>query len=109
MRALDVAHRYLTAFFAGDLESLHDLLADNLVFEGPFFQGDSAKAYMDALRESVPKAMKYHILNEFDSANEACVIYQFCKADVSTPMAQYFEVQGKKITKIRLIFDSAAF
>ena len=48
---------------------------------------------------------EYKLLSEYESENEVCIIYQFCKNDIHTIMAQRFEMLDHKISKILLIFD----
>ncbi len=110
MKPLDAALRYMGIFFSGsDLEALRPLFADDLIFEGPFYTFDSAEAYLDSLRDDPPEGMTYDILASFESASSACLIYQFSKPGVQTPMAQLFEMEGGVIRKITLIFDTGVF
>lgn len=110
MKALASALRYMDLFYTeNDLEQLSDLFAKDLMFEGPFYKVESAEDYLDSLRDAPPKDMTPKILKAFADDSSACLIYQFSKAGISTPMAQLFEVEDGKITKIVLIFDTGPF
>ena len=85
------------------------MFSDNLLFIGPLYKFSSADNYINSLKEDPPGKMKYEIIRAFEDDNSACVIYQFSKKDISIPMAQLFEVDNHKISKIILIFDSKAF
>jgi len=110
MRPLELALQYMAAFY-GDapLESMRALLADNLIFTGPFNMFNSAQSYMHSLTSDPPRNVRYQLLAHYENGNSACLIYRFIKPGVNTPMAQIFETDKDKIQKITLIFDTKAF
>ena len=110
MKALELALKYLEVFFSGEnLDELKSLLADNVSFAGPIYKFSSADSYINSLKEDPPKGLKYEIIKLFEDENSACIIYQFTKENVLTPMAQLFETEDGKLSKIVLIFDSKDF
>ena len=110
MRPLELASRYMQAFFGeSTLESMVPLLAEDLSFSGPWLQCSSAQTYFDALRAAPPTGANYEILERYETDDSACLIYRFSKPGVETLMAQTFEVRAEKIAGIRLIFDTNAF
>ena len=110
MKSLDLALKYMNIFYSNtDIMALRPLLADNLVFEGPLFQFDSARAYLDSLKGDDRAGLAYKIIQSFESESSACLIYQFSKPGISVPMAQLFEIEDDKISKIVLIFDTGPF
>ena len=110
MRPLDLAHKYMAAFYGEEpLESMATLLADNLHFEGPYYKFETANDYLASLQQDPPKNVGYTIINEYENKNSACLIYLFKKPGIEAVMAQYFEVAENKISKIGLIFDTNAF
>lgn len=107
---LKLAESYMKAFFGpAPLEELEILLADELVFEGPFHQSRSAKEYLQALRDSPLDDAHYIIEKAYEDENSACLIYVFSKPGVKTRMVQTFEVADNRICKINLVFDARAF
>ena len=110
MTPLELTLKYMASFY-GDapLELMESLLAEDLVFKGPFFEFNSAEAYIESLKKDPPRDVKYKILQTYEKENSVCLIYQFSKPGVETLMAQTFEVKDNKITKIDLIFDTKAF
>lgn len=110
MRPLELALTYMEIVFDGkDVAALRSLLAPDCVFKGPFYEFDTAKAYIESLEADPPEGFEYRILEVFESESSACLIYQFSKPGISIPMAQLFEVTEDKISKILLIFDTGAF
>jgi hypothetical protein len=110
MKPIDLALRYMEIFFSGkDLERLKDILAEDLSFTGPLYTFNSAKDYINSLKEDPPCGMKYEIIKSFEDESGANLIYNFHKENISTTMTQLFEVKDDKISKINLVFDIKAF
>ena len=110
MKPMELALKYLEIFFSGEnLDDMNNLFTDDLTFDGPLYKFSSADNYINSLKKDPPKGMKYKIIKSFENKNSACVIYQFTKENVSTPMAQLFETENGKIRGIVLIFDSKDF
>lgn len=110
MEPLQLALKYMEIFFSGEnIEELSQLLTNDFSFSGPFYKFDSAEDYIESLQSDPPEGFEYEIIRSFESKSSACLFYQFTKRGVSTPMAQMFEVSNGKISKVLLIFDTAAF
>lgn len=110
MRPVELAEKYMACFF-GDapLEFMEALLADDLIFRGPFYEFTSARDYLESLKANPPNDAKYKLENFYENDNSVCFIYLFTKSGIETLMAQTFEVDDGKISKINLIFDTKAF
>jgi hypothetical protein len=107
---IELAQRYMRSFFGMEpLESMREILAEDLVFEGPYLKTFSAKEYLDSLRENPPEDVRYVLEKAYEDGSSACLIYWFSKPGVDTRMAQTFEIKDGKIHKIKLVFDSNAF
>ncbi len=110
MSPLELAHKYMEIFFSGgDIEELGHIFSKDFTFSGPFYEFDSAEAYLDSLRSDPPENFCYELIRSFENESSACLVYQFSKTGISTPMAQMFEVSNGKICKILLIFDTGPF
>lgn len=110
MSPLALARQYMAIVYeGGDLTALLGICAPDLRFAGPFAQYDSAQAYVADLRADPPDGFGWSPLHAWEDRTSACLVYQFSKKDISTPMAQIFETNGHQITAIRLIFDTQAF
>ena len=110
MTPLDIALRYMKVFFSGGgIEALRPLLADDFRFEGPFYTYDSADAYIDALKADPPEGFAYTLIDAFEGASSACLIFEFSKPGSRIPMAQLFEIENGSISKVLLLFDTDAF
>ena len=63
----------MALFYSGrDAKELRPILADDLVFEGPFLRCESADAYIEALRGDSREGLSYEVLWEFESRASAC-------------------------------------
>ena len=110
MTPLELAEKYMDCVFkTGNLEELRNILSDDLQFRGPFFHFDSADDYVNSLRNDPPENFEYEILKSYTDNSSACLVYQFSKPGVSTPMTQTFEAIDGKISSILLIFDTGVF
>ena len=97
-------------FFSGkDLDGLRVLFASNFKFSGPFYTYDSAEEYINTLKSDPPKDFNYKTIASFDEKSSACLIYEFNKPGVNTPMVQFFKISDGKISEILLIFDTKDF
>jgi hypothetical protein len=110
MDPVELVQNYMLSFYGErSLESMKSLLAEDLVFKGPFFEFNSAGQYLESLKTDPPKDVKYEILKTYQKDNSVCLIYKFFKPGVETLMAQTFDINRGKIAKIYLIFDTKAF
>lgn len=110
MTPLDLAQQYMDIVFSGgDLGRLSTILSDDCRFSGPLYQFDSAQAYIDSLKAHPPEDFEYKIIQAFERDAAACIVYQFSKPGITTPMAQLFGTRNGKINNILLVFDTAAF
>jgi len=106
----ELALKYLNAFYGDEpIESMEGILAENLIFEGPFQHTASAKTYLESLRKNPPTNVSFETEEVFEKENSVCFVYQFSKPGVNTRMVQTFEVNDEKISKIILVFDTNAF
>ena len=110
MKPLELAKKYMDCVFkTGDYEELRNILADNFQFSGPFYNFDTADAYIDSLRTDPPVDFDYEIIKSYSDNLSACLIYKFSKPGVSTTMAQMFNITNGKIRSILLLFDTDTF
>lgn len=110
MKPLELALKYMEIFYSNtDIADLDQILAADLSFEGPFFQYDCAANYLESLRDDPREGLAYKLIHSFEDSSSACLVYQFSKPGISIPMAQLFEIEDGKISRIVLIFDTAAF
>ncbi|MEW8452969.1 MAG: nuclear transport factor 2 family protein [Candidatus Thiodiazotropha sp.] len=109
-KPLDLAEKYMRSFFGMEpLAEMRAILAEDLLFEGPFLKSFTAKEYLDSLHENPPEDVSYVVEEAYEDENSACLVYWFSKPGVDTRMAQTFEIRDGKIHKIKLVFDTEAF
>lgn len=107
---LDLALIYMEIVFSGErLGRLGDLLEEPFRFRGPLFSFSSVTEYVQSLRNDPPVDWDYSIIKAMQSGTSACLIYEFKKPGVVTPMVQLFETRQQKICDILLVFDTAVF
>lgn len=110
MKPLELALKYMDIVFdRKNPDELGHLFADEFTFSGPFYEFHTAEDYIKSLKTDPPVGFQCKILRTFEGKSSACLVYQFSKPGVSLPMAQLFETNSGKISRIMLIFDTAAF
>ena len=110
MGPLELANQYMDVIYGGKLpDLLHEILSKDCRFKGPLYEFNSAAEYIDSLKTDPPVDVDYELIEAFENDKSACLVYQFKKASISTPMTQVFEVVEGKISKILLVFDTAGF
>ena len=110
MTPLERANTYMEIIFSGkNMERLREILTDDFTFSGPLYQFGSAAEYIDAMGEDPLAGAGYTITSAFENENAACLIYNFTKPGVSTPMAQTFTMRDGKICRVELLFDPRPF
>ncbi len=110
MKSLELALKYMDVMFSDkDMEALRPLLSDRFTFKDTLNAYNNPESYIKAMKKDPPIGLQYKLLKSFETISAACLVYEFSKAGVNTPMAQMFEVSNDKIDRIVLIFDSAVF
>ncbi len=110
MEPLELVEKYMEIIFSeGSLEDLIPLLAADLKFKGPLFEFDSANDYVESLKSNPPVGFHHNPIKTFVNDSSVCIIYKFSKFEISTPMAQFFEIKKGLISSILLIFDRTDF
>ena len=110
MNKRSIIKKYFEILFSNNnLDELSTIFSKNLKFRGPFYQFNSAKAYIESLKANPPTDFKYQIIDIFEKENKVAVFYIFSKGDIKTPMAQFFELEENLIVSILLIFDTSVF
>ena len=84
-------------------------LKDDLSFVSPRFQLDSAEAFRDALGDLFERVQSLQIDRQLIEGNTVLTFYHL---DLGVPggpipMAERLEVEGGKIARVNLLFDSA--
>jgi len=109
MSPTELAKIYMMSFFGHKpLEKMKSILAEDLIFTGPFYKYNTAEDYIESLKENMPtEELSYEILQEYEHENSCCIVYQSKKQGDDETMAQLFEVNENKITRIRLILNAS--
>ena len=105
MNNREAALDFVKAFCAAEVDALAPLLADSLRFSGPFYQFNSAEAYLDVLRDGPLEPSSYRLISVTDGEDRVSVYYDYEKSDATTTIAQLFTFRDQKIIEILLVFD----
>ncbi len=107
---LDTVMKYMDIFYSDeDLSQLNNLFAEDMIVQGPSYQFETAKQYIDSLVTSPPIDCRYEMIESFEKGSIVCLVYLFKKGDLSSNMSQLFEVVNGKITRILLVFNTRDF
>ena len=110
MTPIELALKYMELIFTnGQPSRLHDILAEDMQFRGPFYHFNKANDYINSLKMDPPENFKYEMIKSYSDETSSCLVYHFSKPGISTIMSQLFEVRSNKITRILLVFDSQVF
>ena len=110
MDHLKTVEKYMKILFSGgDLEELKQIFTVDLHFKGPLFQFESADSYLKSLLADPPIGFHFEMINTFANDSTVCIVYNFSKGELHTPMVQVFDFRNELICSIRLIFDSKIF
>ena len=110
MTPLELAQSYMEIFYSGkNLDRLYGIFAESLHFQGPFYQFESARAYVERLQADPPVGCTHEPLHTVQEEDKVNLIYLFRKGSLATPMSQLFECEQGRIKKILLVFDSGSF
>ena len=111
MSAREVVMGFQTAMGKGDMKAARGYLADNLSFIGPFESFQSPDPYLQALGRLAPMIERIDMKRAFFDGDEAALFYDLVtKGPAGTaPCAEWYTVNGNKITHIRVLFDARPF
>lgn len=109
--AAEIVERYHNAFGDRDPATARSLLADDLHFEGPFDQFDSADDYMQSLAKLAPIVTGSDVVKVVASGDDVVTIYDLhTNSPAGTSrIAEWTTVKGGKIAEMRVFFDARPF
>jgi hypothetical protein len=108
--AKNVVDGYRRAWEAKDFGTARTHLADRLDFVGPIDTFDNADDYVEAVKGLSKIVTGTETKREFVDGDDVAVFYdlQTVVADAS-PIAEWYHVEGEKISMIRVVFDPRPF
>lgn len=110
-KAAEIVERYHSAFGHRDPAAARSLLADDLRFEGPFDQFDSADEYMQSLARLAPIVTGTSVQKVVADGDDVVTIYDLhTNSPAGTSrIAEWTTVKGGKIAEMRIFFDARPF
>jgi ketosteroid isomerase-like protein len=97
---------------AFDAARLLELLAPDLLFEGPLIgRRTGAEALVPGVERFAKSVTAFRLIQELCSGNEVAVLYD---CDLTRPagthrFAEFFRVENGRITELRLLFDATEY
>lgn len=110
-KPVEIVEQYHGAFGNGDAATARSLLADDLRFEGPIEQFDSADEYMQSVAKLAEIVTGTDVKTVVADGADVVTIYDL---HTSTPagtshVAEWARVEGGKIAEMRVFFDARPF
>jgi YHS domain-containing protein len=102
---------FLDAVYAGDASTARQYLADQLSIVGPASQFSDPDRYLLATEHAVRAVQHVERHKVFVDGQDVCVFYDLHldHAVNVVPMAEWYHLEGDKISSIRTILDTAPF
>ena len=109
MSTQDTIRGYTKAWTSGDMKATRRFLADDVDFQGSMETHKTADGFMGGLTMFREGLFADHtVLHELIDGNNGFLLYDCAlKTGATLRCAEYFETAGDKITRIRLVFDTA--
>ncbi len=109
--AKTVVERWLAAWNRKDLAAMRLLLADDLQFEGSMDRFTSADEYHALMSELTKAVTEVKPLKVWADGGDVAAFYDLSmsKPAGTYPIAEWFEVEGGKISRVHSVFDARPF
>jgi ketosteroid isomerase-like protein len=102
-----VAHTYFEAWKNHDFAMIRALLADDVVFDGPFARIEGADAYRESLEQFSEVVTEVDIKHVFEDGPDVLTWYELHATEVADPLpvAHWLHVEEGRVTSLRVTFD----
>jgi SnoaL-like domain len=113
MTALSAVDRFLTAFYAGDIDAARETITPDFTLDGPFASANSADELF-RLAEGVLRIVRGHkVLRHVVEDGTVAVLYDLMlqgpAGQGALTVSGWFTTVDGHVSSGRLIYDSAAF
>jgi hypothetical protein len=104
------AHRWVSAWAAGDLEAVHALLAKNARIEHNLGGDADRSALLAHLRELAAALSRVPVLSMTTTGRRAAILYdcQLREHPESIRLAEFLDIDDEHIVEIRRVYDLTA-
>jgi hypothetical protein len=109
--AKDVVDRYFKAWTSHDFATARKALRDDLDFKGPIDTFHRADDYASATQRLAGIIKTVDVRKVFVDGQDVCLIYDMVTNTPAgtAPIAEWYHVDGDKISAIRVFFDARPF
>lgn len=109
--ARDIVEHYFSALYRGDASTARSYLADDLSFRGPMTRLSNADQYVKATEHVVRAIKGVEKRKVFADGQDVCIFYDLLMDTPvgSIPIAEWYHLDGEKISSIQTILDTAPF
>jgi hypothetical protein len=105
-----VVRTFLQAWGSGNLRSVADLVADDVIFDGPNQHVTNRDDYLSALAAFAAKVTGLDILSVVAEGDEVMALYTVAVPPFGRiPTAEHFTITDGRIRTDRLVFDTGVF
>ena len=111
----DTTNRLVDAYYDswgnGDFDRLARILADDFIFRGALDRADGPAAFVALIQRNAPLfgAVRFDDVRRVVDGSRAVSLYTFVAGTAQVPMAEAFELDGDRISRIDLYFDPTRF
>jgi hypothetical protein len=111
MTASDTTNRlvdeYYTRWGSGNPDQLREILSDDFQFRGPIDRANGPDEFIAVIRRNAPAfgAVAFSDVRRVVDGPRAVNMYTFEVGPARIPMAEAFEIQGDRISRVDLYFD----
>jgi limonene-1,2-epoxide hydrolase len=105
----DVVQAWSKAIGSKDFEAARKLAHDNLSFRGPIDTFTKADDYIGALRRLSAMVKGAQPEGMIVSGNQVALFYILKTAVADAPVAEWYTIDGGKISAVRAYFDARPF
>lgn len=115
MSALDVSARYLDATWTGKADSVRDLIAEDVRFQGPFraVPLEGKTRYFETGEYLQPLVRGYELLHRWADETDVCSILNVkLESELGAGtllITEWHKVDNGQIVETRIIFDTAKY
>ncbi len=109
MSAVDTVQAWRRAIGSQDFTAARQLARDNLSFRGPIDRFDRVDDYLEALKRLGAIVRGTEDEHLIAAGNQVAVFYVLKTPMADAPVAEWYTVEGDKISRISAYFDARPF
>lgn len=110
MNTLDIVNDYFSLLEGKSNKNLHDMVSDDITFEGPFFKANGKEAFVNGMHQWIQLPKTYAMKKQITEGNETCSLYDVTVTSpkgitLTIPMSDWITIENGKIIQEQVFFD----